>query len=73
MDDRDLWMRIKGPPAGDEVLALTRRSRPCGPEAQRCSQEDVDLLHTMLESQGHRKYPPRSRDIRTVVIDLGRR
>ena len=39
-------------------------------------QEDVDLLHTLLESQGHRnvvrlpdgKVP----DIRAVVIDLGR-
>ena len=39
-------------------------------------QEDVDLLHTLLEAQGHRnvvrlpdgKVP----DIRAVVIDLGR-
>ena len=39
-------------------------------------QEDVDLLHTLLESQGHRnvaRMPDgKAPDIRAVVIDLGR-
>ena len=39
-------------------------------------EENIDLLHTMLESQGHRdvvRMPAgQAPDIRAVVIDLGR-
>ena len=57
-------------------LTVLARERPETPATEVFPQEDVDLLHTLLESQGHRnvvrlpdgKVP----DIRAVVIDLGR-
>ena len=57
-------------------LTVLARERPETPATEVFPQEDVDLLHTLLEAQGHRnvvrlpdgKVP----DIRAVVIDLGR-
>ena len=57
-------------------LTVLARERPETPATEVFPQEDVDLLHTMLESQGHRdvvRMPAgQVPDIRTVVIDLGR-
>ena len=57
-------------------LTVLARERPETPATEVFPQEDVDLLHTLLEAQGHRnvvrlpdgKVP----DIRAVVMDLGR-
>ncbi len=57
-------------------LTVLARERPETPAAEVLPEEDIDLLHTLLEAQGHREVdrtpggkPP---DIRAVVIDLGR-
>jgi len=57
-------------------LTVLARERPETPATEVFPEEDVGLLHTMLESQGHRDVARMSAgqvpDIRTVVIDLGR-
>ncbi len=57
-------------------LTVLAREHPETPATGVFPEEDVDLLHTLLESQGHRNivrmtdgYVP---DIRSFVIDLGR-
>ncbi len=74
---------LKKRPAFDAVtaarvsdLTALARERPETPATEDFPEGDIDLLHTMLESQGHRDVvrPPdgRAPDIRTSVIDLGR-
>ena len=57
-------------------ITVLARERPETPATEAFPEEDVDLLHTMLESQGHRdvvRMPAgQVPDIRAVVIDLGR-
>ncbi|MCY4431026.1 MAG: IS4 family transposase [Rhodospirillales bacterium] len=57
-------------------LTVLARERPETPATEVFPEEDIDLLHTMLESQGHRdvvRMPGgRAPDIRAIVIDLGR-
>ena len=57
-------------------LTVLARERPETPAAEAFPDADVDLLHTLLESQGHRnvvRMPDgKAPDIRAVVIDLGR-
>ena len=57
-------------------LTVLARERPETPAAEAFPDEDVELLHTLLESQGHRnvvRMPDgKAPDIRAVVIDLGR-
>ena len=57
-------------------ITVLARERPETPATEVFPKEDVDLLHTMLESQGHRdvvRMPGgKAPDIRAVVIDLGR-
>jgi len=57
-------------------LTMPARGRPETPATGVCPEGDVDLLHTLLEAQGHREVvrmdggtPP---DIRTFVIGPGR-
>ena len=57
-------------------ITVLARERPETPATEAFPEEDVDLLHTVLESQGHRdvvRMPGgKAPDIRAVVIDLGR-
>ena len=57
-------------------LTVLARERPETPATEVFPPEDIDLLHTILEAQGHRdvrRMPAgQAPDIRTVVIDLGR-
>ena len=57
-------------------LTVLARERPETPATEVFPEEDVDLLHTLLESQGHREVVRRPDgnvpDIRAVVVDLGR-
>ncbi len=57
-------------------LTALARERPETPATEAFPEEDIDLLHTMLEPRGHRDVvrPPdgQAPDIRTFVIDLGR-
>ncbi len=57
-------------------LTVLARERPETPAAEAFPDEDVDLLHTLLESQGQRNVvrmsDGKAPDIRAVVIDLGR-
>ena len=57
-------------------LTVLARERPETPATEVFPEEDVDLLHTLLESQGHRNVvrmsDGKAPDIRAVVIDLGR-
>ena len=57
-------------------LTILAQERPETPATEVFPEEDIDLLQTMLEAQGHRdarRMPAgQAPDIQTVVIDLGR-
>ena len=57
-------------------LTVLARERPETPATEVFPEEDIDLLHTLLEAQGHRNVERardgKAPDIRAVVIDLGR-
>ena len=57
-------------------LAHLARERPETPATEVFPEEDIDLLHDLLEAQGHRKVermePEKPPAIREVVLDLGR-
>ena len=57
-------------------ITVMARERPGTPATEVFPKEDIDLLRTLLESQGHRDVAGRiagqAPDIRTVVLDLGR-
>ena len=57
-------------------LAHLARERPATPATEVFPAEDIDLLHDLLEAQGHRKVermePKKPPAIREVVLDLGR-
>ncbi len=53
------------------VLARLARERPLTPASEVVAEEDIDLLRTLLESQGHREVRAMG-DVRAVVIGLGR-
>ena len=69
------WLsrRLRSGEATRHVADLTvlGRERPETPATEVFPEEDIDLLHTLLEAQGHRNVE-RAPDIRAVVIDLGR-
>ncbi len=57
-------------------ITVLAHERPATPATETLPAEDMDLLHTLLEAQGHRDVvrlpdgtPP---DTRAVVIDIGR-
>ena len=58
-------------------LTMLARERPETPATGVCPEGDVDLLHTLLEAQGHRGVERMERGgipttVRSFVIDLGR-
>ena len=57
-------------------LTILAQERPETPATEVFPEEDIDLLQTLLEAQGHRdarrRPAGRAPDIQTVVIDLGR-
>ncbi len=52
-------------------LTVLARERPLTPASEVFAEEDIDLLGTLLESQGHREVRAMG-DVRAVVIGLGR-
>ncbi len=52
-------------------LTVLARERPLTPASEVFAEEDIDLLRTLLESQGHREVRAMG-DVRAVVIGLGR-
>ncbi len=81
---RTLKTRIKDRRRADDlkkclavhVLTVLAQERPLTPASEVFAEEDVDLLHTLPEAQGHRNVvrmaDGKAPDIRAVVIDLGR-
>ena len=57
-------------------ITVMARERPETPATEVFPKEDIDLLRTLLKSQGHRdvigRLAGQAPDIRTVVLDLGR-
>ncbi len=81
---RTLKTRIKDRRRADDlkkclavhVLTVLAREHPSTPASEVFAEEDIDLLHTLPEAQGHRNVvrmaDGKAPDIRAVVIDLGR-